>query len=85
MTPFVAGVMCAEYLVAALFFIRFWRETRDRLFAMFAIAFAVLGTNRLLLTYLGEGEARTGLYLVRLLAFLFILGAIVDKNRTKAG
>lgn len=86
MPPFVAGVMCAGYLVAALFFFRFWSETRDRLFGMFGLAFAVLGANRMLLTLIGDGhEARTGLYVVRLLAFLLILAAILDKNRASAG
>jgi uncharacterized membrane protein HdeD (DUF308 family) len=71
-------------MVAALFFLRFWKETSDRLFALFAVAFAVLGVNRVLLTYFEEPhEARTLLYLVRLLAYLLMLAAIVDKNRAR--
>lgn len=82
---FVSGTIVMGYVVAALFFLRFWQQTRDRLFLIFALAFFVLGVQRL-----GLGlsvlpvEARTDLYLVRLFAFLMILLAIVDKNRTSS-
>lgn len=79
---FLSGVIFLGSLVAALFFLRFWVQSRDRLFAMFALAFAVLGVNRLVLVVLDESnEARVYVYLVRLLAFLLIAVAIVDKNR----
>jgi hypothetical protein len=82
MTSFVAGAICLAYLIAALFFLRFWKETGERLFAMFAIAFGVLAANRALLVLLREvHEAHSWLYLVRLLAFVLILAAILDKNR----
>jgi hypothetical protein len=85
MASFVAGAICLAYLVAALFFLRFWKETRDRLFAMFAVAFAVLAANRALLVLLREmHEAHSWLYLFRLLAFMLILAAILDKNRASA-
>jgi uncharacterized membrane protein HdeD (DUF308 family) len=79
---FIAGATSLAYLAAGLFFLRFWKETRDRLFAMFALAFAVLGVNRILLSYFAEPhEARSVLFLVRLLAYVLILVAVVDKNR----
>lgn len=82
MASFVAGAICLAYLVAGLFFLKFWKETRDRLFAMFAVAFAVLAANRALLVLLREvHEAHSWLYLVRLVAFALILAAILDKNR----
>jgi amino acid transporter len=78
----VSGAMVMGYAVVALFFLRFWRETSDRLFLIFAGAFGVLGLQRLALALSpGMAEDHTGLYLVRLFAFLLILGAIVDKNR----
>jgi hypothetical protein len=84
MGPFVAGATALGYLAAALFFLRFWKEAHDRLFAMFALAFAVLGVNRMLLSYFAEPhEARTFLFLVRLLAYVLILVAIIDKNRSR--
>ena len=36
---------------AGLFFLRFWRKTRDRLFAIFACAFWLMGVNWLLLAF----------------------------------
>jgi hypothetical protein len=80
---FLGGVIFLGCLVAALFFLRFWVQSRDRLFAMFALAFAVLALNRGVLAGLDEtNEARTYVYLARLLAFLLIAVAIVDKNRS---
>lgn len=81
----MSGALVAGYLVIGTFFLRFWRETRDRLFAIFAFAFFVLALQRLALaiTTLVD-ENRPGLYLVRLAAFLLILYAIVDKNRASA-
>jgi hypothetical protein len=78
----VSGAIVMGYVVAGLFFMRFWRETRDRLFLIFSLAFWLLGTQRLALALSSsDAEARTGLYLLRLFAFLLILGAIIDKNR----
>jgi hypothetical protein len=79
----VSGAIAMGYAVAGLFFLRFWRETHDRLFLIFAGAFWVLGLQRLALVFSRDMiEDHTGLYLIRLLAFLLILGAIVDKNRS---
>ena len=78
----VSGMLVAGYAVAGLFFLRFWRETRDRLFGIFAGAFFVLGLQRLLLALLETSPAgAVWLYVIRLLAFVLILAAIVDKNR----
>jgi hypothetical protein len=72
------------YLVAGLFFLRFWRQTHDRLFLIFSVSFWMLGIQRLLLGAAEPApESRTGFYLIRLAAFLLILSAIVDKNRAK--
>ncbi len=80
----ISGAILMGYAVAGLFFLRFWRETRDRLFLIFAVAFWILGVQRLALVLTRDMmETQTGLYLVRLFAFLLILGAIVDKNRGK--
>jgi amino acid transporter len=82
MSQLVSGAILMGYLVAGLFFLRFWRDTRDRLFLIFAVAFFLLGLQRVALVLTREMlESQTGLYLIRLFAFLLILGAIVDKNR----
>jgi len=85
MIVLVSGFMVAAYAVAALFFLRFWKDTRDRLFALFSASFLMLAVQRAALTLVaqqGETPVTTVLYGVRLLAFLLILAAIVDKNRS---
>ena len=83
--PFVQtiyGALVMGCFVIGLYFLRYWRETRDRLFAMFALAFWVLGVNWLGLAVLATTyEEQTPFYLLRLAAFVLILIAIVDKNR----
>jgi hypothetical protein len=83
MNQFVLGANVMACLVIGIFFLRFWRKTRDRLFAHFAAAFWLLGLNWLLLSFIQQDEARTILYLIRLLAFVLILFAIWDKNRAR--
>lgn len=79
---FLTGVSAMGFVVAAVFFLRFWHETRDRLFLLFAIAFGALSLNRALLGLVAPGrETQPYLYLVRLAAFVLIAFAVVDKNR----
>ncbi len=85
MSDFLLGFTTMGCLTIALFFLRFWRSSGDRFFALFALAFLTFGVNRFVLLFLDEGdEARTAVYAVRLLAFLLIVAAIVDKNRDRA-
>ena len=82
MTGLLSGALIAGYLVVALFFLRFWATTRDRLFLLFAAAFGVLAVQRLALSLTAETlEDQTFFYLLRLAAFVVIVFAIVDKNR----
>jgi hypothetical protein len=78
---FLAGAVTLGFLVAAGFFLRFWRRTRDRLFLAFAAAFTLLAMNQALAAFLGAGDELTPYtYLLRVLGFVLILYAIVDKN-----
>jgi uncharacterized membrane protein len=79
----VAGAIVMGYGIAGLFFLRFWRETRDRLFLAFAVAFWMLALQRMALIIVPEPatDTVTSLYLIRLAAFVLILLAILDKNR----
>jgi hypothetical protein len=78
----VSGGIVMGYLVGGLFFLRFWKSSADRLFLIFGIAFWILASQRMLLTLLaGRPEAHVYLYLIRLLAFVLIILAILDKNR----
>lgn len=76
---FLSGVLVMGYIVAGLFFLKFWRESRDRLFAWFAAAFVILAIQRVLVALLPAPSS--GVYIVRLAAFVLILWAIVEKNR----
>ena len=79
---YLFGVLTTLSLVCGLFFLRYWRQSRDRFFAFFAIAFWSLGANwALLLGRDPQDEYTPYFYLLRLFAFLLILVAIVDKNR----
>jgi uncharacterized membrane protein YeiB len=83
LTDLVAGALVMGYAVCGLFFLRFWRRTADRLFLVFAFAFWLLAIQYLALVLMEPApEASTRLYLIRLVAFLLILLAIVDKNRS---
>ena len=79
---FLAGAVAFAFLVCALFFLRFWRRTRDGLFLSFALAFLLLGIGQTVLA-LGNipTEERGSLYLIRLVAFLVILAGIYRTNR----
>jgi peptidoglycan/LPS O-acetylase OafA/YrhL len=81
MIEYLAGAVTLGYLVAMLFFLRFWKRTQDRLFLAFGIAFALLALNQALAQWLGAADERIGYtYLLRVLGFVLILAAIVDKN-----
>ena len=79
---FIWGMITMAYLIAGLFFLRFWTRTRDGLFAAFPIAFWLLSANQGLVALTGgTREELTWFYLLRLTAFLVIIGAIILKNR----
>jgi hypothetical protein len=81
---FLSGMLAAGYLVVAGFFLRFWRQTRDRLFASFAVAFVLLAVQRVLVVEeFALIEDKTWAFLVRLLAFVVIAYAIIMKNRER--
>ncbi|HEY8194478.1 MAG TPA: DUF5985 family protein [Hyphomicrobium sp.] len=75
------GAAAMASCVAAIFFLRFWRQSRDTLFLCFAIAFAIDAATRLMLG-LGHvsDEQQPFFYLARLAAFCLIIFAIVQKN-----
>jgi hypothetical protein len=81
MIDFLAGAVTLGYSVAAVFFVRFWRRTSDRLFLAFAAAFGLLAVNQVLAAALEFGDERTPyVYSLRVLGFVLILWAVVDKN-----
>ncbi len=81
MADFLLGATSAAAVVVALFFLRFWRVTRDRFFLLFALAFMADAAVRLLLAARLLEENEPLLYLGRLLMFVLIIVAVLDKNR----
>jgi hypothetical protein len=80
---FLSGGSMVAALTIAAFFLRYWLQTRDRLFLMFAAGFLVFSASRLILAFLDEDdEGRIFVYGLRLAAFGLILAAIIDKNRS---
>lgn len=81
MFEFTSGLIAMGFLVAGLFFLRYWLQTRDGLFAAFAAAFVLLAVNQTLLAFSRVPlEERSPLYLVRLAAFGIIIAAVLAKN-----
>lgn len=78
---FLLGATAAASFTAFVFFLRFWRDTRDFLFAAFGFFFLVEGVNRVLLSSMRHpSEGSPWIYVARLIALLLLLGAIVAKN-----
>ena len=85
MSAFFHGAAASLCFVAALFFVRFWLMASDRLFVLFASAFVMLGVQLAAIGLLDEvPSARHYFYVPRLVAFLLIMAAIIDKNRRES-
>jgi membrane-associated PAP2 superfamily phosphatase len=79
---FLGGAISMGFAIAALLFLKYWKRTRDGFFLAFAAAFLLLGINQALLSVTNVPvEERSSLYLIRLAAFLIIIGAMWSKNR----
>lgn len=82
MNEFLMGANALASLIIALFFLRFWKQTHDRLFCAFSLAFVLLTV-----TWVGlaatdrDVESGSWFYWSRLLGYVLILAAVVDKNR----
>ena len=78
------GIAAAAAAANALFFVRFWRQQRDRLFVCFGAAFALLALSWGLLAFTDPtDETRPYIYGARLVAFLLVIAGMVDKNRQR--
>ncbi len=79
---FLSGAITLGFLIAGVFFLRFWKRTDDSLFLAFAVAFALLGLGQAIQALANiPQEERSYIFLIRLAAFIIILAAIVRKNR----
>ena len=85
LTLVTGGAIIMGYAVAAVFFLKFWRRTADSLFLAFAAVFLLLAATPLLTTLLEvPREEQSPFYLLRLLAFLIIIVAIIGKSRRRS-
>lgn len=81
---FLLGAISMASFIASLFFLRFWRETRDFVFFAFSAYFTIEGINRIVSVFIARpNEGTPFLYLARLVGLVFILTAILKKNYGK--
>jgi hypothetical protein len=81
MWQFITAMTTMGYLIASLFFFRFWRRTGDALFVYFGVSFAILAISQALASMIGiPREDQDWVYLLRLVAFLLLIVGIIGKN-----
>jgi len=81
MIEMFGGALILSYLLAGVYFFKFWKRTGDRLFIHFAVAFWLFVLNQLATSIPNVANATDGYeYLLRVLGFVVIIVGIVDKN-----
>lgn len=83
LTLFFWGATTCAAGGVALMFGRYWRRSNDRFFLWFAIAFALLAIERIVVLTAREASEASSpfVFVLRLVAFLIIILAIAEKNR----
>jgi nitrate/nitrite transporter NarK len=82
MNQFLSGAFALASIASGFFFIRYWKQSRDRTFLILAIAFYLLALERTVLSFIPPAlDGRHWIYLARLLAFVLLIVGIIDKNR----
>ncbi len=80
---FLQAVNATAAFIAGLFFMRFWRDSRDSLFAFFGSAFWLLALSWVLLALINPtAETQLYIYSIRLVAFGLLIAGMVNKNRS---
>ena len=80
---FIYGAIMMGSLCNGIFFLKFWKKTGDRFFSLCAAAFVLLSLERWLLLFIkADNETNTWIFVIRLIAFSMIIGAVIDKNRS---
>lgn len=84
LTQFFSGIAALGAWIGAVYFFKFWLKTRDRLFWMFSVSFCLMALERFVLVLQTSAiqEEYSYVYLIRLIAFIIIIVAVIDKNRT---
>lgn len=81
LTSFLIGAVSLASLVVTLFFLRFWRTTRDPFFLYFALSFALESASRAVAIFFQLSDNNPAFYGIRVIAYGLIIVAIWQKNR----
>jgi len=83
---FLLGMIATMSLTAGVFFLKFWKATRDTFFLSFGAAFIIEGLNRAAILLIPRpNEGNMWIYSVRLFTYALILAAILKKNYGRRG
>ncbi|RYZ07567.1 MAG: hypothetical protein EOO73_11350 [Myxococcales bacterium] len=80
MIDFLHGMLAMAAFTVGLFFLRYWRMTRDSLFLYFCVAFWLLAANWTIPSY--SAELVPHAHVLRFLGFALIAYAVFAKNRS---
>ena len=80
MIAFLHGMVAMGFIIAGLFFLRFWRRTKDRLFFVLALAFWLLALGQAFLGVSGAYPDQSWEFVPSLGAFSLLILAILMKN-----
>jgi O-antigen/teichoic acid export membrane protein len=84
MNALLSGAVAIASIIAGIFFLRYWRSSRDRFFLYFAASFLIEGVNRFVLYLMvGLQEEAPIYYVIRVVAYGLIVLAIIAKNRER--
>lgn len=90
MYSFISGIYMTSFAASGFFFFKFYRKFSDRFFLGFAGTCWLLALERVVLLLFSDPavplsseqiEAQSMIYIIRMIAFLILVIAVVDKNR----
>lgn len=80
-TDILLGAVIMGDVIAAVFFVRYWRLTGDRFFLFFSASFIAIAVSRVVVD---ENLPPVGYepfgYMIRILSYVFIIAGIMYKN-----
>lgn len=81
MNDLLQGAVIVASLTIGLFFLRFWKSTRDRFFLFFCLSFWIEAGSRIYFQVpTNQMEDTPHYFLLRLFSYSLILIAVLDKN-----
>jgi hypothetical protein len=83
LSMFLSGAISLASAVVALFFLRFWRGTRDPFFLYFAASFGLECASRAAAVVMHISDDNPLFYGTRVIAYGLIIVAIWQKNRPR--